>query len=54
MLLYAQNKWPKMLSIALWLYALHMANEVHNAIPLKNGELSPMELFARVGVSPKL
>ena len=44
----------QMLSVTLWPYTLHMANEVHNATPLKDGEHSPLELFAQVDVSPKL
>ena len=43
-----------MLSVTLWPYTLHMANEAHNATPLKDGEHSPLELFAQVDVSPKL
>ena len=54
MLLYALNKWPKMLLIMLWPYALCMANEVHNATPLKQGGQLPLELFSQVDVSPKL
>ena len=34
MLPFAVHKWPRMLSMALWPYALRTANEVRNATPL--------------------
>ena len=54
MLLFAVHKWPKMLSMALWSYALHTANEVRNATPMENQTKTPMELFAQVTIAPKL
>jgi hypothetical protein len=54
MLLYANHKWPTMLSPSLWPYALRAAAEVENSVPLFKGEQSPTELFTGVKVSPKL
>ena len=54
MLLFAVHKWPKMLSMALWPYALRTANEVRNATPMENQTKTPMELFAQVAITPKL
>ena len=54
MLLFAVHKWPRMLSIALWPYALRTANEVRNATPMENQTKTPLELFAQVAIAPKL
>ena len=54
MLLFAVHKWPRMLSMALWPYALQTANEVCNATPMVNQTKTPMELFAQVAIAPKL
>ena len=54
MLLFAVHKWPRMLSMALWPYALRTANEVHNETPTENRTKTPMELFAQVAIAPKL
>ena len=54
MLLFVVHKWPRMLSMALWLYALRTANEVRNATPMENQTKTPMELFAQVAIAPKL
>ena len=54
MLLFAVHKWPKMLSMALWPYALRTANEVRNSTPMENQTKTPMELFAQVAIAPKL
>ena len=54
MLLFAVNKWPRMLSMALWPYALRTANEVRNATPMENQTKKPMELFAQMAIAQKL
>ena len=54
MLLYALTKWPRMLNIHLWPYALRTANEVNISTPTIKGEKSPLELFTGVKVAPKL
>ena len=54
MLLFAVHKWPKMLSMALWPYALRTANEVRNSTPMENQTKTPLELFAQVAIAPKL
>ena len=53
-MLYAMNKWKKMVIINLWLYAMRHANDVANTTPRKKQELSPLELFSGVQIAPKL
>ena len=53
-MLYAMNKWRKMVIINLWPYAMRHANDVANARPRKGQELSPLELFSGVEIAPKL
>ena len=53
-MLYAMNKWKKMVTINLWPYAMRHANDVTNATPRKGQELSPLEIFSGVQVAPKL
>ena len=54
MLWFAVHKWPCMLSMALWTYALWTANEVCNTTPFEGQMKTPMELFAQVAIAPKL
>ena len=54
LMLYAMNKWKKMVLICLWPYAMRHANKVTNATPRKGEELSPLEKFSGVQVAPKL
>ncbi|KAL7580903.1 hypothetical protein ACA910_001170 [Epithemia clementina (nom. ined.)] len=54
MLLFALEKWPCMLLINLWPYALRTANEVANSTPTTKGNPSPLEKFSGVPVQPKL
>ena len=53
-MLYAMNKWKKIVIINLWPYATRHANDVANATPRKGQELSPLELFSGVQIAPKL
>ena len=53
-MLYAMNKWKRMVLINLWPYAMRHANDVSNATPRKGQELSPLELFSGVQIAPKL
>ena len=53
-MLYAMNKWRKMVIINLWPYAMKHANDVANATPRKGQELSPLEMFSGVQITPKL
>ena len=53
-LLYAMNKWKRMILTCLWPYAIRHANDVANATPKKGEELSPLEKFSGVKVAPKL
>ena len=53
-MLYAMNKWRKMVIINLWPYAMRHANDIANATPRKGQELSPLELFSGVQIAPKL
>ena len=54
MLLFAVHKWARILSMALWPYALRAASEVRNATPMENQTKTPMELFTQVPIAPKL
>ena len=53
-MLYAMNKWKRMVLICLWPYAMRHANEVANATPRKGEDQSPLERFSGVKVNPKL
>ena len=53
-MLYTMNKWRRMVIINLWPYAMRHTNDVANATPRKGQELSPLELFSRVQIAPKL
>ena len=44
-MLYAMNKWKRMILICLCPYAMRHANNVANATPRKGEELSPLEVF---------
>ena len=53
-MLYAMNKWKRMILICLWPYVMRHANDVTNATPRKGKEISPLEKFSGVKVTPKL
>ena len=53
-MLYAMNKWKKMILICLWQYAMRHANDVANSMPRKGEDDSPLEKFTGVPVRPKL
>ena len=54
MLLFAVHKWPRMISMAIWPYALRTSNEVRNATPFQGQTKTPLELFAQVAITPNL
>ena len=54
MLLFAIHKWPQMLCMELWPYALQTANEVCNATLFEGQAKTPMEIFAQENIAPKL
>jgi len=45
MLLHVLNKWPDVVTVSLWPYALRLAVDLHNATPGQSS-LSPAEIFA--------
>jgi hypothetical protein len=47
-LLHAIRKWPKVITTNLWPYALRYANDIHNVVPNKGEDLSPIEKFTRL------
>ena len=51
-MLYAMNKWKKMILICLWPYAMRHANDVANSTPRKGEDCSPMEKFTGVPIRP--
>ena len=53
-ILYAMNKWKRMILICLWPYAMRHANDVANSTPRKSEDSSPIERFTGVPVRPKL
>ena len=53
-MLYTMNKWKRLILICLWPYGMRHANDVANATPRKGEELSPLEKFSGVKVTPKL
>ena len=53
-LLHAMHRWPTAITINLWPYALRYTNDVYNSTPaLKSGK-SPLEVFSRTAVRPKV
>jgi hypothetical protein len=54
MLVHAKHCWPQAISAHLWLYALHMANNVNVHAPLQSGK-SPTDHFAKIAstMAPK-
>ena len=53
-MLYAMNKWKRMILICLWPYAMRQANDVANATLKKCEDSSPLEKFLGVKVVLKL
>ena len=53
-MLYAMNKWKRMILICLWPYAMRHANDVANTTPRMGGDRSHLEKFTGVPVRPKL
>ena len=49
-MLYAMNKWKRMILICLWPYAMRHANDVANSTPQKGEANSPLEKFTGVPV----
>ena len=52
-MLYAMNKWRRMVLICLRPYAIRHANDVANATPRKGDDRSPLERFSGVDITPK-
>jgi hypothetical protein len=53
-LLHAKQRWPSAVTMALWPYAIRVANNVSNYSPgIKNG-ISPIESFTQVAVAPRV
>ena len=53
-MLYAMNKWKRMILICLWPYAMRHANDITNATPQKGEELSLLEKFPGIQIAPEL
>ena len=54
MLVHAKNGFPSAASANSWHHALRLANETHNNTPRLKDHVSPIELFSKVDVLPKL
>ena len=52
MLIHASKRWPGVVTIHLWPYALRMANQAYNATPLLShtGKQSPNKIFDNTAV----
>jgi hypothetical protein len=53
-LIHAKHRWPKAIETCLWPYAMRYANVVHNSTTQRDGRPSPLELFSKVPVKPKI
>ena len=53
-LLFTLHKWPCMLSIHLWPYAMCTANKMMNSTPTKYCDKSLQELFSGINMLPKI
>ena len=53
-ILFALHKWPCMLSIHLWPYAMRTTNEIMISTPTKDCDKSMQELFSGINVLPKI
>jgi hypothetical protein len=51
-LLHAMRKWPDVITINLWPYAMRYAMDVNNCVPAKGKEQSPLELLS--GIKTKI
>eukprot|EP01082_Thalassiosira_pseudonana_P008995 g7858.t1 g7858 contig26:424712-426022(+) len=52
--LHARSRWPEVIHLALWTYALRMAIHLHNTVPnLADGQ-SPLKVFASLAVGSKM
>jgi len=55
MMIHAAHKWPEAHSVALWPYAIRLANEILNCTPRTDrNQSSPVEGFSRTRVRPKV
>ena len=52
---HASLRWPKVITLHLWPYAIRQEAEIHNSLPCKGGEgKSPIEIFSSATARPKL
>jgi hypothetical protein len=54
MLLHAKSRWPKVISIHLWPYALRSSNQLRQVTPDKEDGTSPLEMFSGAEVTVNL
>ena len=54
MILHANSRWPKVVNVHLWPYALRHAVNISNMTPDKLDGSSKIERFAEVNVSPRI
>ena len=53
-MLFMAHKWPKMIMMNLWPYAMCTANEIVISSPTILQDKTPLELFSGVNITPKL
>jgi hypothetical protein len=52
---HASLRWPKVITLHLWPYAVRQEADIHNSIPCEGGDgQSPIELFSSATVRPNL
>jgi hypothetical protein len=54
MLLHAKSRWPKVVSVHLWPYALRSANQLRQVTPDKKDGTSPLERFSGAELAANL
>ena len=53
-LIHAKHRWPSAVEAYLWPYAVRYANVVHNSTTTVEGQPTPIELFSRSSIHPKI
>ena len=53
-LLHAKARWPEVIHLSLWPYALRNSAYIYNLMPSQANGSSPLELFARTEIAPNL
>ena len=52
--LHAKARWPEVIHMALWPFAVSYAVHIHNSVPSQDNGHSKLELFARIMCETKM